>query len=358
MNIVYTLNWRGNSSGGVALKVHDQLEAWTRLGNQVKILNICLTGSEIPEGNFKVVYFEYNSKFGRLISRWKASRYIFQDKSTDIYYRRYGLFLPFEILAMFLKPHVIELNTNNDFYYRQRGFIPWIWHKIQQKVVGKACLAGCAVTEEIQRLNENIYTQLATFTNGIDLTNRSQRNSPIKGRDRFVFLAGDNFSWNGFSKLESIASNLRDSDFYIVGNAKFSSPLENVFSIEYLKGQELSFFLASCTFGISTLALENTGLIEAAPLKNRTYLYYGLPIVGSSIDGGLKKNNDFFFQVKFDQNSNILNISELKDFCEVWRTKAIEAHHIDQIDINRIESLRVEFFKALSKKGNYQVDSI
>lgn len=352
MNIAYTLDWRGNSGGGVALKVHDQLEAWSRLGNQVKILNICLTGSEIPEGNFEMVRFEYNSKFGRLIARWKASRYILRDNSVDIYYRRYGLFLPFEILTMFLRPYVIELNTNNDFYYRQRGFFPWIWHKIQQKVVGKVCLAGCSVTEEIQKLHENIYARLATFSNGIDLTNRSQRNSQIRGRDRFVFLAGDNFTWNGFSKLESIASKLQDSDFYIVGNVKFDSPLANVFSVEYLNGQELRNFLATCTFGISTLALENTGLIEAAPLKNRTYLYHGLPIVGSSVDGGFKKNDDFFFQVKFDQSSNILNISELKDFCEVWRTKAIESHHIDQIDINGIESQRIDFFKALSKRGN------
>ncbi len=351
MNIAYTLDWRGNSSGGVAFKVRDQLEAWSRLGNQVKILNICLTGSEIPEGNFEIVRFEYNSKFGRLISRWKAFRHILRDNSTDIYYRRYGLFLPFEILAMFLKPHVIELNTNNSFYYRQRGYIPWMWHKIQQKVVGQACLAGCTVTDEIQKLHENIYARLATFSNGINLTNRSQRNFSIMGRDRFVFLAGDNFSWNGFSKLESIASNLQNSDFYIVGNTKYDSSLANVFFVKYLKDQELRNFLATCTFGISTLALENTGLTEAAPLKNRTYLYHGLPIVGSSIDGGFKKNDDFFFQVKFDQSSNITNISELKDFCEDWRTKAIEAHHIDQIDINGIESQRVEFFKALSKKG-------
>lgn len=347
MKIAYILDWQGVSNGGVALKVFDQLEAWVRLGNEAKILNICMTGSEIPKGNFKVVRFEYRTKFGRLIARWRACRYILLDEPTDIYYRRYGIFLPFEILLMFFKPHVIELNTNNDFYYRQRGAVPFTWHKIQQIAVGRISLGGCAVTDEIQKLHESTFTKLATFTNGIDITNRQQRDLVPRGKDRFVFLAGDNFSWNGFSKLESIATTLQDSDFYILGDVNFKSPLKNVFVGGYLSSQELSDFLASCTFGISTLALENTGLTEAAPLKNRTYLNHGLPIVGSSRDAGFKIYSDFFFLIRFDDSSKILNIPELKEFCSAWRTKNIESVHINQIDINMIEHQRLEYFEAL-----------
>jgi hypothetical protein len=347
MNIGYILDWQGKSNGGVVLKVHDQLEAWARLGNQVKILSICRTGSEIPKGNFEIVLFEYNSKFGRLKARWKACRYILKDDLTEIFYRRYGIFLPFEILLMYFKSHVIELNTNNDFYYRQRGVIPWILHKVQLTIVGRISLGGCAVTDEIKKLHRSIFSKLETFTNGIDTTNRIHRKPVPLGRDRFVFLAGDNFAWNGFDKLESIASALHDSDFYILGDVTFKSSLQNVFVIEYLNGQGLSDFLASCTFGISTLALENTGLFEAAPLKNRTYLCHGLPIVGSSQDAGFKSNSDFFFLISYDDNSYILNTLELKEFCRVWRTKSIESLHIDQIDINRIEFQRVKFFKDL-----------
>ncbi|CAN2170165.1 GT4_PimA-like domain containing protein [Candidatus Nanopelagicaceae bacterium] len=346
LNIAYVVDWQGKKSGSVATKILDQITVWQKLGHTVELVYIGKRSSEIQGININSRPFFYHTKLERVLARWKANSYLKENKNIDLIYRRYGLFLPFEIFLM-RRPHILELNTNNNFFYRKRGLLPWIWHILQVKPVGHLSLGACAVTPEIADQNKQIFNKIAVFTNGIEIKNRRQRAPRKSKRDRFVFLAGGDFSWNGYAKLELLASQTQDADFYLVGESKYKAFAANLHILGYLSDKKLEEFLIESTFGLSTLSLENTGLTEAAPLKNRTYLIHGLPIIGTSPDSGFEVNSDFFFILKFNESGNISNLQEFEAFRNIWRTQKISMKQISQIDVNLVELKRLEFIQSL-----------
>ena len=244
-------------------------------------------------------------------------------------------------------PTFIEVNTNNDKFYRNRGLITYGWYKLQQISIRKKALGACAVTEEIAELNRSQYSNIGVFTNGIEVPRNLPERNRIKQVTRLIFLSGDKNSWNGIEKLQNIASQLPEFEFLLVGNHNIKSKLPNLKVQKFKSGKKLKTLLSTCDFGISTLALERIGLTEASPLKNRTYLVHGLPIIGIFVDPAFDKDSSFYFNLKISNDGVILNLHELRKFLNHWKSRSITRNQISQIDINKIERMRLDFIESV-----------
>jgi hypothetical protein len=354
MNIIYVVDWGGIRESGVSNKISGQLEAWVKLGHTAELIQICTKNSKIPIKGIDATYFRYTGYISRIRARYKANKYLARREGVSFVYRRYGIFFPFEISTFKLFPTFIELNTNNDRFYRDKSLISYLWHRIQAKSIQKNTIGACAVTDEIKELNLNKYANISVFSNGVQIPKQVPKKYQKQNFNRFIFLAGSHFSWNGVEKLKKIASQLPDSEFLLVGNHKLKSNLPNLKTLNFMAGKKLNKLLSECNFGISTLQLSKVGLTHASPLKNRTYLINGLPIIGVYPDPAFNLDSTFFFNLKLSRHDEILNMPELRNFIKRWNKRSITKRQLGQIDINNIEKLRLRYIKRvlLAKKSN------
>lgn len=346
MKIIYIVDWSGSSNSGVSAKIASQINAWKSLNHEIELVQICKKNSKIRVGGLNSKYFLYSGKWNRITARYQANKYLKSRIDVNFVYRRYGILLPFEILSVKKLPTFIELNTNNDIFYRDRGFVTYGWHKLQQISIGKKVLGVCAVTEEIAKLNCNRYSNIGVFTNGIVVPKNLPKRNRAKQVTRLIFLSGDKNSWNGIEKLQNIAAQLPELEFLLVGNHNIKSKLPNLKVQKFKSGKKLKTLLSTCDFGISTLALERVGLTEACPLKNRTYLVHGLPIIGIFVDPAFDQDSSFYFLLEVSNDGVILNLHELRKFLNHWKDRSITRNQISQINIDKIERMRLDFIES------------
>ena len=218
--------------------------------------------------------------------------------------------------------------------------------KAQKWIVNLNVVGACAVTPEIVQMQQNRLKNITgVFTNSINLERFQKRDHiRVKSNLSLAFVASSDFEWNGLKRLESIARQFPEINFHIVG-IDFKGPT-NIYSHKPMFDQDLSSFLRTMDFGISTLDLQKVGLTEAAPLKSRLYLSEGLPVIGSYLDPAIQMDSKLYFQIKFEESSNqILNLGELLNFMDYWSNKAIDKLDLRQISSDSVEKDRVEFIR-------------
>ncbi len=347
MKIQYVFDWNGSPDAGVVTKVESQISAWIHFGVEVELINICTAESRIADREFTAKHFVHRGGHSRYWARWKAFRYLTKESSTDLVFRRYGLLLPFEIMALAQRKTIIELNTNNDYFYSHRNVFQKIWNTYQRKIIGKLAIGACAVTKEIAEIHAKHFEDIRVFTNGTRVPNSTKKIHAISEPIKILFLLGDDFEWNGIELLEKLAEQLPEYQFEITGNLQYEPINANIRVNPFVPRKELANHLKQFSFGISSLMLENVGLTEAAPLKNRTYLINGLPIIARYPDSAFPIGSKEYFRLQFGDHGKLSNLTELKEFIAFWLKNSIGKEELRKIDIYEIERERLKFIREI-----------
>lgn len=347
LKIAYIFDWQGKADAGVVKKVDEQILTWMNKGASVEVFLIRADLSEKIHFSGTTHEYFYKSNWERMLSRNRALYWVLRNRKGWLVYRRYGLFTPLDVLAMSKIDTVIEINTNNKFFYRQRSLLQYIWFKSQDYWVGKLAIGACAVTEELKEINSPSYSQISVFTNAINLDSFEERKKRSPS-GKLIFLAGDDFSWNGIQIIEIIARSLPEYEIEVFGIQSKKSSEKNVHFFDYLPNRILPQKMNEYLAGIATLQLENVGLTEAAPLKTRQYLANGLPVIARFRDSGIDESAPFVFMADFDlKNKTINNKEELRDFLIRCGNLRIAKSDLREIDVKEVEVKRIEYLKEL-----------
>lgn len=343
MRIVYYLDWPGSSDSGVIAKVTDQISAWKHHGYEVNLILVATKNLEFGWEPCETFRFDYHNRKSRLLARHKALQRLKLFPPGTVFIRRYGLMWFTEISAFRSRIFFIELNTNNEVYYRQKSFISWLWHRAQHKLIGRWASGAFAVTKEIARLERSIFEHIEVVSNGIRISNRISQRRKFPREVSFIFLAGGDYVWNGIEVLESIAKQFPDFIFTVLGVEPRLQTSTNLLYLPHISANLLPEKLSQYDYGISTLDLERVGLIEAAPLKARTYIINDLPVIGRFPDTGLSESSAYF-QIEFNPvTKQVSNTMELMKFMEYWQSRSITNAVLDCVDVYKIERCRLDF---------------
>ena len=148
----------------------------------------------------------------------------------------------------------------------------------------------------------------------------------------------------------SLASALPELDFEIVGDAEVTgSVLPNVRVHPLLEPAEFVSVLARSDLALGTLALHRKRMTQAAPLKVREYLAYGLPVVIAYDDPDLR--DPFWFVLRLPNcESNVIdNLDTVRRFALDVAGRRVARHLIeDRIDIGAKEARRLEFIAEVA----------
>jgi hypothetical protein len=242
---------------------------------------------------------------------------------------------------------IIELNTNNSFFYRERGLVQYLWYKSQNSKIGKWAMGACSVTEEIKKQNDLNFRNISVFTNATRIDQFSSLVIPRKSH-KLLFLAGGDYQWNGIEFLKALAIALPEYQIDIFGLPKNSATESNMKFFDYIDPDKIRTIIPEYLAGITTLQLENIGLTEAAPLKTRHYLANGLPVIGRFKDSGISDESRNYFLLDMDlETMKIKNHRELIDFLNYCEGHTINKSELQEIDVAFVEKRRVQFFREL-----------
>jgi len=109
---------------------------------------------------------------------------------------------------------------------------------------------------------------------------------------------------------------LPDLDFVLVGGTVQGGP-PNLRSYGTLPQAEADRVMASCTVGLSSLALHRKQMFEASPLKSRNYLALGLPLIQAYEDTDLSERDGCVLELPNCEGSALEHTERIRAFA--WR---------------------------------------
>jgi hypothetical protein len=210
-----------------------------------------------------------------------------------------------------------------------------------------------AVTSEIARMYETeTRKSINIATNPINITlNMNPKSFSPNRIPRAVFLGSAKFDWNGIHLLDSLKKAYPEIDITIVGMGAEPTSYEQIKEVD---PDKLITFLQNFDFGISTLALNDVGLNEGAPLKVRSYLSAGLPIIARFSDSGIPAGSSYYFKLEFNELFEITNKSELRDFLILNKGRRVSPCEFPQLLIRNVEAKRLrQILLALNPEVNF-----
>ncbi|MCH2088923.1 MAG: glycosyltransferase [Pseudoalteromonas sp.] len=300
----------------VTKKVLLQANTWVGLGHQVMIYSI--SSSLKYNANEKCIntlgrsFSKTTNPLSKLFKLWRTSWFIYEDIKKvrpDVVYSRYLLYTPFITSIYKGFSSIVEVNSNDDIEYERASVFTRYYNRLFKRLLlGDVNGLVCVTDELAGYISKYSNVKNIVIANGYDfsavksealeeckesvVTNWSKMNKPS-----LIFIASPGNACHGLDILLKVAKVLVDYNFKIVGYNGVNT--ENIKYYGYLNKDELYEQLANSDIGISALAIERHGMLEACPLKSREYLAYGLPVIGNHFDPDiygkdiyLKVNND------------------------------------------------------------------
>lgn len=316
---------------------------------------IVLNASEAVDEKFEIQIPKiYRKIFLRNLYAWI---YIFKNKSKyDVIINRHMTFDPFVLIfGWFIKNrftvhHAKEVQELKLVRKGWKGIIASFAEKITGYINLKQVKGAICVTNDIaiyQKNRANIKTFL--YPNGIDLSSiKVIEDKRIDDEVNIAFMCGTFSSWHGLDLLlESILENL---EFIEKSNVKIhliGKVLENELAFikknrlpivlyGLLPSEEYIKVLKKCDIGIDSLALNRKNLSEAAALKVREYLAYGLPIYSAYKDTSLPLNFEYYKIGKVDIKEMVLFVKEMKQVPRQDVRKASEEYISKEILLKKL----------------------
>lgn len=366
MKIAYILDEDISIHSGVVQKIEMKTKIWAQEGHSVKVISLRSKSSEpvIPGAEIVSIREEIGlvSKFFRHVENIRKLRKILKDYGPDIIYCRHIKYSPG--LVKSLKDsarYVVEVNTNERKEFMLINPKVGIYNRFTRNILYRNCSGLVTVTNELA--NDPDFTRFkkptVTIANGIL---GFQEVLPEKNRkEKFAlgFIGTPGQPWHGLDKVIALAKELPEYDFHIIGSSEDDIKMDdsigtipsNVRLYGYLKKKASVELLGQCDVGISTLAIDRTGLSEASPLKTREYMLLGLPVIIGYRDTDLDEETPFILSLGIGEENVSDHIEGIRRFIEDSRSlnpELIKSYAMKKFDSMAKESRRLDFLMQIA----------
>ncbi len=256
-------------------------------------------------------------------------------KDYDIIINRHMTFDPFVLIfGWFIKNrfsvhHAKEIEELKLIRKNWQGILASFIEKIVGKVNLFQVKGTISVTNEIAEYQKKLYNKpILIYPNGINyktvdiLKDKRQKNEINIG-----FVCGSFSSWHGLDLLLKeillhISTMKRlNVKIHLIGNvlpAELSFISSNINLSKYiiihglLSGKEYTDLLSVCDIGLSSFSLEKKNLFEAATLKVREYLAFGIPVYSGHKDTAINDSFPYYINGNVDINKIIEFAQKMK----------------------------------------------
>ena len=353
MKIAYI--WHGNPfhEDGILKKVRSQADAWAASGASVQ--TFCLTSvnrscaSISPHlvGN-TIVY--RNPLLGQIVATMRLARKV-RRWQPDVVYIRYTPLFPPPIGLLRTIPTVIEINSDDRAEYARKAYIKSVLNRLNRRILFAEAVGFACVTPELAAgvVSNRPNVKRAVITNGVSLAAGSTLPPAANDRPRLVYM-GASAPWHGVDKMIRMAEMLPQFDFDFVG-ADFPSGRElpsNVAVHGFCRPDQYRAILGASDVALGTLGLHRLGMKQAAPLKTREYLLWGLPVIIGYDDPDFSDHPWFTLNLPNVESNVTDSVERIRGYVEFAAGRRVPRNAIaDRVDIAKKESDRVAFLEEV-----------
>jgi glycosyltransferase involved in cell wall biosynthesis len=351
MRIAYLCYWNAYGADGVSRKVTAQTAAWRDRGHDVEIF--CLTPAGHGEPFLRGRLFPAGSALERVRATARLARAA-RAWRPDVLYVRLDLWAPPVLTLARRVPTVVEVNGYDQVPVRGVRRLVRLVRRVGYRLLFGVARGLVVVTPALAGQFEEHGKPIAVVTNGVELSAIEPVPHRVGERPRLVFVGSDDQPWQGTDKLIDLARRAPEFDVDVVGIDPRRVPgdlPENVTIHGWLDRARYAELLAAADVGVGPLALHRKRLDEAASLKVREYLAYGLPVVLAGEDGDFVGDDPWFLLRLPNVEDNIApSLERIRGFVADVRGRRVEREAVaERIDAAVKEQRRLDFFAEVAR---------
>lgn len=335
MKIAYVSEWNAYVESGVLRKIHSQAREWGS-EHEVEIFLISMKVRDaqpiVPPDLTCIAigrFFRSGASrpllnyLNRVVSVPALGAALRRFRPELIYYRQ-GIWFPFFVTTLRrCAPYVVEINTS----LHEARLEGWATHAFKRWGGGMLLRGASGIvcpTEELAQEWRKPGKPIAVVSNGFETRSVSPSGPPRNERPAIAFVGSADQAWHGVDKVVELAEHLPEFDFHVVGpRLEGGARPGNVHVHGPMGAEELAALYARSDVGIGTLALHRKAMQEAAPLKVREYLAYGLPAIVGYTDVDLK-GFDCVLDIGNHESNARDAVERIRDFVQAWRDVRVE----------------------------------
>lgn len=369
MKIAYLISWDLSRGDGVSQKVAQQIETWRELGHDVQVFEVYVDLSPSNRKNTGISYIFEAIQWAW--SRISSRRKLFNNQvaaitewNPDIVYNRWEFFKSRMLKLMRRYAFVIELNSDMEGELRGKSCSSFLWwlrfryYMITRRLYYGQASGYVAVTQEIAELD--LIKQFAKPTAVIPNSVPYSRYKLLKPRNKnpcncpkVLILCSGGQPWHGLDLLLSFAkSTIGKLVFVIVGADDLACSGENIEVHGFCQGQELEDIMSACDVGLGSIALFRNEMGEACPLKTRSYVVSGLPLILPYKETALRATGSLWWKLEIPNCESGLLVSRDKiiDYCNRVQGKRVSHEEsAEYFDSLQVEQKRLMFLEEIAR---------
>ncbi|AUL41486.1 glycosyltransferase family 4 protein [Bordetella parapertussis] len=347
MRIAYLTFELPDTRTGVGKKILAQGNFWRAAGNQVR--NFVLRAPAFPAlneveflcqrrpGGPMVAAMLSGARIGAALEAWRP----------DVIYARQMLWWPGALRALRAAPLIIEYNSIARNEYRSSSKLKYLLEITSSRYFPRQARGIVAVTPELLATVPATQAEGIVIGNGYDFAKAVPRAAPDNARARLLLVGSLGQPWLGADKVARMAALMPEYDFdVVVPGLKLAGP-PNLYCHGALFDADLAARYAATDVALGTLALHRKGMAQAAPLKTREYLAYGIPVVGGYDDPDLD-GAAYWLNIGNAEDNIDRNIENIRNFVTQWRGRLPDRGDIEsRLGFSGKECARLDFFERV-----------
>ena len=356
MKILHVVSESGPVGRGVPQKVVRTVEAWRRLGVDADFIELAtahIGTTGIGTGDAFQPRFrgEWILEMHRRAVRMRR---VLEDAAPDLVYTRELVWSPGlkSILDGFRV--VIEVNSDRGEELRARSRAASIFWGLTAPRIRRRAAGLVAVTHELAAKVGSPGIPTTVIANAVKVASTPPKRSCSSNRPLVLMLVGGPAPWQGINRFAVLSESLPQFDFVICGDCgpDGRNLPDTVRVLKPRSGLALDELLSKVSVCFGTMALSRKGMIEACPLKSRTSLAAGIPLVYAYDDPALEGDERFALRIEDLQIQSEATITRIVEFVQKASEEpeiGIEAWEFARrnLDVDIAEKRRIDFFKSV-----------
>lgn len=358
MRVLHLVSEPGPRGRGVSQKVADTVACWRRLGVDADHLDLA-TGAIGFDGlmDDADVRTRPSGRAGWILEMERRVRRVLEvleREAPDLVYTRELVWSP-AVERMFRRHRVVlEINSDSGRELADRSAAAAGFWRITSRRLRRRAAGIVSVTPELAGRLVPPFVPSAVVPNATDVPVEAPPRRPDAARPLLLMLVGGGNAWQGLDRLDALANAMPQFEFAFCGDAGSAAEglSDRLVRLAPVHGEDLAELLARTTVGVGTLALSRKGMTQACPLKSRTVLAAGVPLLYAYDDPALEDDRPFALRVADRPEWAESDLARIEAF--VHRTtlepelgEAAWRYARANLDREVVEQARLEFMRSL-----------
>ncbi len=358
MRVLHLVSEPGPPGRGVPQKVARTVEVWRTLGVEADHLDVA-TGRLGFDG-VASLELEHPGPLRRagwvreMERRGRRLQQVLDRERPDIVYTRELVWAP-AIESIFRRHRVVvEINSDRAMELRPASRAAAAFWRLTAGRLLRRAAGIVTVTGELGDRLAPANVSRIVLANGAIVPDAPPKRKPDPDRPRVLMLVGGPGAWQGIDRVGALAVAMPEFEFVVCGDlGSWAETLPpSVRRLPPRSGRELRELLAGSAACIGTLALSRKRMTQAWPLKSRTALAAGVPLIYAYDDPDLSGDEPFALRVDDVDEWSSEDLSRIDAFV----TRAAHDPGLglaawgfarERLDIKAIERRRIVFMESL-----------